>query len=171
LNKSKMINYKENAFSLLGVIVAIFIFSVGLVGISVLASYSLNVANSNKMSIIASMLAQEGIEKIRDIRQMNATWGDWDWYAIKGDGDSEDYQIQYDTDTLSPMGALLPLRKHPITGVYSHDDISSDLTPFTRVVTLTKISANEVGVIVEVKWKDRDKEKSLMAEDRLWNWK
>jgi len=172
-----MTQNKKNGFSLLGVIIAVFIFSVGLVGISALANYSIGVANSSKMSIIAAGLAQEGIEKIRDIRQMNANWDNWEWYDGTLSG-TKYYQVQYDDDEerfnnskIDSLDDAIFLRFNLATGIYSYDLVGTEETSYTRTLTLTKRPEGEISVIVEVKWQDKGKEKSLIAEDRLWNWR
>ena len=77
-----MLNFKEkNGFSLIGIIVATFITLVGLVAILALASISLTGASTSKSRLIASGLAQEGIEIVRDIRASYADWIDWEWYS------------------------------------------------------------------------------------------
>jgi len=58
-------------FSIIEVMIGIFVFSLGLVAIFALLTSSLNVNELNKNSIIAGQLAREQIELIRNIRDTN----------------------------------------------------------------------------------------------------
>jgi prepilin-type N-terminal cleavage/methylation domain-containing protein len=66
----KIIKNKK-AFTLLEIIIVIYIISLGLVGVMSLFLQTIKVQNINKNKLIASQLAQEGIETIRNIRDEN----------------------------------------------------------------------------------------------------
>lgn len=68
MQKSKLTLY---AFSIIEVMIGIFVFSLGLVAIFALLASSLNVNELNKNSIIAWELAREQIELVRNIRDTN----------------------------------------------------------------------------------------------------
>jgi len=157
--KINMLKDNQKGFSLLEVIVAVFIVAVGLVGILTLANMSLKGASTSKMKLIASGLAQEGIEVVRDIRRSNTEWDDW--YSGVSNGD---YRVQYNSANLMSFSET-PLKLDTNSGLYQYS--SGDDSSFYRKITLTKISADEVKVVMEVKWPDN----TLTAEDRLWNWK
>lgn len=61
----------SRAFSIIEVMVGIFIFTLGLVSIYALLASSLNINEYNKNAIIASHLAREQIELFRNIRDTN----------------------------------------------------------------------------------------------------
>ncbi len=157
-----MSNHHQKGFSLLEVIIAIFIAAVGLVGILSLANMSLKESSLSKDRLIASGLAQEGIEIIRDIRKSNIEWSDW--YSGLSNGD---YRVQYNSaDLISYSETPLKLNSN---NLYQYD--SGDNFPFYRKINLTKISADEVKIIAEVKWQIKGNWYYLIAENRLWNWK
>ena len=159
----KISNHHQKGFSLLEVIIAMFIAAVGLVGILSLANMSLKGSSLSENRLIASGLAQEGIEIIRDIRKSNVEWDDW--YAALPNGD---WRVQYDSTSLTTpySGAYLQMDAN---GLYQYD--SGPDTFFKRKITLTKISADEVKVIAELKWQIKGNWHYLIAENRLWNWK
>jgi len=153
---------KSAGFSLIGVIVSLFIISVGLTGIVSLAGMSLKSSNTSKMRLIASGLAQEGIEVIRDTRRANTEWDTW--YSSISNGD---YLVQYNNAGLISFSDI-PL-KIDAQGYYQYD--SGNNSPFYRKINFNKISVDELQLTVEIKWEIRDQWSYLTVEDRLWNWK
>lgn len=158
----KMFCNKQQGVSLLGVIVAIFIISLGMVGILALSSYSLKSSSQSKNETIASGLAQEGVEIVRFMRSANVEWSDW--YSSISSGD---YLVQYNNNSLIPFFET-PLKLDANSGLYQYDYGSN--TIFYRRVNLEKLSDLEVKVISEIKWQDRGEWRYLIVEDRLWNW-
>jgi type II secretory pathway pseudopilin PulG len=158
-------NKKNAGFTLIGVIVAMFILTVGLASILSLAAASLKGAAVSENRLIASTLAQEGIEMIREMRKSYPEWQDW--YDVVVDGD---YRVQYDVPYLLGFSERpLRLRTNSNYGKYQYDSGSNSI--FYRKVTLDKVSAAEVDVTVEMKWDSKGQTHYLIAKDTLWNWK
>lgn len=96
-----MINLNNKWFSIIEILIWIFIFTLGLVSIYALIISSLRLNDYSKNSIIASSLAKEGIELVRNIRDGNYNtihkwnklpWNDvnnlfltWVYYKIEND--------------------------------------------------------------------------------------
>jgi len=160
--KGRVLNHNKG-FSLIGVMVSVFITSVSLVGILGLVNMALQEASLGKMKLIASGLAQEGIEVVRDIRKAETEWDDW--YSSVTSGN---YLIQYDSTSLAVF-ADTPLLLDSGSSLYQYS--TGNNSPFYRKIILTKISANEVKILVEVKWSNRGTWRYLITEGRLWNWK
>jgi len=160
---SRTIFKKENGFSLLGVILSVFICSVSLVAFLSLINISLTAAELSKMRLTAAGLAQEGVEVVRNFRDHQE---DWDaWYLAVANGD---FRVQYNSDDFLNY-AETPLKTNA-SGLYQYDDSGAN-SPFYRKVSLTKISANEVKVAVEIKWFAHREWRYVRVEDRLWNWR
>ena len=155
----------KNGFSLIEVIISIFIISIFLAGVLILVNDSLKQAQFSKMKLIAAGLAQEGIELIVDTRRSNFNWSDWyDWIS------NGDYLVQYDT----VQGTIMPFSETPLkfdasTGLYQYN--SGINTPYYRKITLNKVSNREAKILSEVKWIFKGNWHYLKAENRLWNWK
>ena len=160
---------KRSGFTLVEVLVSLFILSIAITGAFALIAYHLNVADSVKNSAVASGLAQEGMEVVRNLR-------DSDWFAgrqfgsLGGGSVASTYCVQWNsTRLISPC--TNPLKKGA-NGIYSYD---GDLAPsiFLRTVTITRIPATEpveLKVVVTVSWTDRSIPRSLSAEGHLFNW-
>ena len=147
---------------MIGVIVALFVTSIALVSILGLATASLKSTETSQMKLVASGLAQEGIEIVRDMRKANLDWDNWYAAVVSGD-----YLIQYDSNSPSAYSDT-PLLINS-DGLYQYDTGTN--TSFYRKITLTKLSSNQVKVLVEVKWLIKNNWNYLIIEDRLWNWK
>jgi len=165
---------QQKGLSLIGILAAIFITSMGLVAALALANMSVKGAALGEMRLIASGLAQEGIEIVRDTRRANSNWIDWEWYGGGGTrSTSTDYYftVQYDDESLTSIsgpGTSLPL-KIDSNGFYQYD--SGTDGPFYREITLTKESFEQTKVIVEISWQLKGRDYTLIAEDHLWKWK
>jgi Tfp pilus assembly protein PilV len=169
--------YNQKGLSLIGVIVATFIVAIGLVGILALANISIRSSSTSEMALVASGLAQEGIEVVRDIRAANPDWIDWEWYGAMATSTSQTYRFQYNSQCLtccptSPGSCptvKTALKIDTTSGVYQYGSGSN--SSFYRTITLTKNSSEEVKVVVEVEWQAKGETHTLTAEDRLWRYK
>jgi len=154
----------KRGFSLLEVIIATLVVTIGIVGALSLINYSISSATIGKSQIIASGLAQEGLEIVRSIRDDN--WHqDITWNTGLGAGE---YRVQYNN------GALLLLAGNPYlkinsNGYYQYD--SGDDTRFSRKIIISTISAIQIKVVSEVTWSERGDIHNVSAEYRLYNWK
>ena len=86
-------------FSIIEVMISIFIFSMGMASIFMVISSSININNLNKNQIIASNLAREEIELIKNIRDSNyETFHKWNWIP------NNDWINKYDLDKFFIIG-------------------------------------------------------------------
>ena len=73
-------NSNISGFSIIEVMISIFIFSMWMASIFMVISSSMNIDNLNKNQILASNLAREEIELIRNIRDLNyETYHKYNW--------------------------------------------------------------------------------------------
>ena len=160
---------KSKGFTILEVITAVFILTVGVGASLSLINQTLSAATVVEQKLIASYLAQEGIEIVRNIR--DSTWLEkrsdpslaWDEYLGLGD-----WEADYDSQTLtSYSGAFLYIQ---VNGFYGYE-ISSAQTGFTRKITIEKPNPpNEIKVIVEVGWEERGRTHSFTVLEYITNW-
>jgi prepilin-type N-terminal cleavage/methylation domain-containing protein len=179
----------QRGFSLVEVLVAVFIISIAVAGPLTTASGSIRQANYAKDQMIAVHLAQEAIEAIRQIRDTNVISNiNWLTYlglpsnALTGceQGDPNSH-CGIDTSVTpislkrcSQFGACV-LKYNTTSGFYNHQASGADNQPtiFTRSVSIRKDSSKEaVTVLVEVTWQTHPllPQKSITVAEYLLDW-
>ncbi len=115
MENKKKISKKELGFSLMEVIIAIYIITTALMGIMALVISINSSARVSAAKLIAANLAQEGIEVVKSIRDLNFGVNGWDdWYAsISG---SANYIAQYNDTALRPFSDV-SLKYDSVTGL------------------------------------------------------
>ena len=154
----------EKGFTLVETLVALVILTVAMIPILNLTNQASIVTADVQDNLVASGLAQEGIEVIHAIRDTN-------WFANQAfDSGLSDgtYQVEWNSTS------LLSLDGNPVlnlnNGLYTYS--GGTPTKYTRTVTITKINAGELRVVSQVTWVGRSNTaKSISAEDHLFNWK
>lgn len=182
----------RRGFTLVETLVAISIFSFSI--LSILTVTSLGVANTNfaKNKFIASYLAQEGIELVKNYRDtlaQNTTEGQDYWVGFLSQLNScinEEAGIPKgcDIDPLinfsdSTSGIIscdsvsgCPLIYDLNSGFYVSRDVENNIG-FSRLITLKKIDSNlddEVLVSVKVFWQQGSKEEVVEYQTNLFRW-
>lgn len=95
----KTICFNKAGFSLIEVLVAMFILSMGFAAVFSLMTINIRSSENAKNQIIASQLAQEGVELVRNLKDNNSTFTD-----DVGTGGS-DYRIDYNSDYTTFLGS------------------------------------------------------------------
>jgi len=157
---------KQNGFTFLELLVAIFILSVGTAGVLNLISQLSASARFVFDKMTAAYLAQEGIEITRNIRDSN--WiAEKTWDQDIGLGDWEvDYQEQ-------SLGRLYGARHLNVdaNGFYSYS--SGIPTKFTRKINIQKgvIEPDNIQICVTVDWTYTLRSHSVYICERIYNWR
>lgn len=182
---------KNRAFTLVETLVAISIFTVSLIGImSVLASGISNTSYA-KQKMVASYLAQEGIEYIRNMRDTyvlypaNGGWGGGGSFTNRlgncnvgtgcGINNSLSKTDANFTFTCNPSSKCILYIKD---GNYSTDHSIGADSGFTRIIWMTKAdgspcgcsSVDEVKIFSKVEWTQGSGTKSVTFSENLFNW-
>jgi len=158
----------SKSFTLIETAVAIFVLTVGILTVSSLISYLLSISSIASQKLIASYLAQEGIEIVRNIRDTNLLNNDRNWDYGLNDGD---WQGDYNDSSLTRHDAsFLNLEN---SGFYGYDDGAQ--TPFKRRIHIGEIvdqKGEKIGIKVEVEvsWRERGRTHSVKAQENLYNW-
>jgi hypothetical protein len=158
-----MVATNKNAFTVLEIIIAIFILNLAVFGTFILIQQTLIGASLNQLQLTSYYLGQEGMEIVRNIRDTN--WlkrQEWTTGLAVGAGWQEaDYQS---TALVTSQSRLLQIDSN---GFYNYS--SGDNTVFKRRIRITPIS-DYLQVEVIVDWTDRGKDYSVEVIDFLYNW-
>ena len=161
-------NNKEEGITLIEIMVSLVFLSAGLIPLFGVIISSINLSTRIKNNLMASNLAQEGIEVVRAIR--DKAWMDNAPYDR--DLTSGDHLVSWDSDTLSFYDPSTYMRLDPNTKIYSLT-IGTD-TIFKRRINITKIVSPcncEIRVISDVTWVDKGKNLAVTVESHLFDWK
>jgi prepilin-type N-terminal cleavage/methylation domain-containing protein len=161
-----MSQIRENnqGFTLVEVLVTVFIIGVVVTGLYGILAWNIRLAVSISNNYAASLLAQEGIEVVRNIR-------DTEWQQSSSFGLSlpdGDYSVQYDSSALGNDQDEYLSFDAP-TGSFSYN--GSVDTIFKREIVISSPTVDQKAVVVNVTWREYGNDKTLSAEDRLFNWK
>ncbi|MDD5291290.1 MAG: prepilin-type N-terminal cleavage/methylation domain-containing protein [Patescibacteria group bacterium] len=161
---------KQSGFSILEIVVAFSIITIGLVGVLSLTTQNVQVEYVNKNNLVASQLAQEGLELTRNIRDNNWLSGnDWDNGITPGN-----YIVDYAGNITSVEGIEeAKLQQSNDAGeedYYWHQ--AGDLDSlFSRLITITQTSSESLNVSCLVQWEDRGQTYQYVADTILYDWR
>jgi len=158
-------------FSLMEILVVLFIVSSAMLGVVSLIVQNIQVQSVNKNNLIASSLAQEGLELIRQTRDLN--WQNHQPFNTNlSDGS---YQIDYRSSVPTSAAVATPL--YIKDGFYVHDSGGEmDLTPtiFSRQIVITEYQSYP-GKPLEVRsiisWIDRGHPYHYELQTLLFDWR
>jgi type II secretory pathway pseudopilin PulG len=173
-NLLEKINKKE-AFSIIEIVVAIGVVSVGMLGVLSLSLQNIQTDFLNKNNLIASMLAQEGLEIVRQVRDSN-----WLGSAIPFADGIASSTIGVGTSTVDIFGVhnldIVNDFTHASTslwidsnGFYQHFN-SATSTIFKRLIVASS-TAEYLSVKSIVRWTNNGRNHDYVAETLLYDWR
>lgn len=178
LNFHKIFNFKfqknKKAFSLIEIVIILFVISMGLIGILSLIVQNIQSQDYNKNNLIATQLSQEGIELVRRVRDNNFKQSLAFNYGL-AETQPEIFSYCFDYNDTAPVttteACSLRLDSnnfyvHGTTGVPSG---------FSRLIKVQLVDEGSVvgaalKVISEVYWNSRGGISSYTTETWLYNW-
>lgn len=174
-----MISAPQRGFTLIETLVAITVIMTAIAGPLYAMQQTLKMSQSASDQLIASSLAQEGVEFVRAIRDNNylyniGTGSSRSWlYGL--DGTSSSVNCITANCVVDPTQNTVSRTVNPLylsaTGLYNQANSGSS-TPFTRTVRITRIGGTmtEVSVQVVVSWQDRGETQNVTIVDYLHDW-
>jgi len=162
---------KKAGFTLLEVIVAIFVVNVALLALLSLMSYTSINSRTSANRLIALNLAQEGIEIVRNYRDAASNWTSWFSSAQTGDYRAKIALTSPYNWILERNPATFQLRYNSALGLYHHQENGDPLSIFSRRIRIEAVSANQKKVIATVSWTNYGKNYSIVVENWLYKWR
>ena len=187
-------NYQQNnkAFTLVETLVAISIFTVSILGLMSVLTSGISSTNYAKQKIIASYLAQEGIEYIRNIRDDYMLYGNnWNNFRTKinecGNHGTNDKTCYFDDQSLDFSDPSMPMTKILIdscpndlcptllydsnTGKYNYSS-SGVNSGFIRSIQARypRGPDDEIKIISIVSWNQGSGSYNVTFSETLFNW-
>lgn len=163
-------------FTLVETLVAISILMVSIVGPMYSVFQAVQTTYIARDQLIATSLAQEGVEYIRNTRDSNYLYnlghpsGMVNWMNGLAPCTGGNTCMVDATNTQAPTtcaASCLPLVVSA-TNLYAYG--SGTTTRFTRSVNINTVSANEVVVLVTVSWINARVPYSVVVTEHLYNW-
>lgn len=162
---------KTNGQVMLEAVVALSLLALGTLGIFTLLSASLKMNRVSADQYIATNLAAEGVELVKNILDANLMRGDA-WNAGFSNGVKEvsltDPPI-YDSVSFADS-TNQSLKFDEVNRVYSY--AASQDTKFRRTVEILNITSDEIRVVSRVNWRDLGNiPYEIVLENRIFNWR
>ena len=159
-------NKKSPAFTLVEIIVILFIITVGLLGVLSLVIQNIQSQVINKNSIVAYQLAQEGVELVRKTRDTN--WINSNlWNQGLAD---DDYFMDYLDESPQSLEITGSEKLYKNINNYYLHDAGGILSIFSRTINLTSLSDHSMKVLVNISWSNRNKNFNYSLETQLYDW-
>ena len=165
----------RKGFTLIEVIVAIFIMVMGAVGVFGLITRTVVFSSSVNSQLVASYLAQEGLEIMRNMRDTNflkihkgagGIWTDGIIACASPYGCTVELQADYTQTFMDAYNDADFLR---INGSFYGYAPGNDTT-FKRKITIIQSSADVLKVAVDVSWQDKGNARTVRGATELYNW-
>ncbi|MCX6755364.1 MAG: prepilin-type N-terminal cleavage/methylation domain-containing protein [Candidatus Nomurabacteria bacterium] len=179
-------NKNSKGFTLVETLVAISIFTISILGMISILSNGITDTNYAKDKIIATYLAQEGVEFVRNVRDdsvlYNTTNSGWSDFLNRttncvpsGTDQILGCRMNDDLSTTDNFAACADFSSCELyintgTNKYSSDPQSGDDSGFSRIITLnTGVSPNKVTITSNVSWMQKSGRQSVSFTEDLFN--
>lgn len=172
--KQDIYTVAQRGFTLIETFVAVTILVTAVAGPLTLAQKGLQSAILARDQLVASFLAQEGLEFVRERRDNNslASPRPSDWLeGLDACIDPSTCIVNSSDDTVVACGGECPpLRLDTTYGFYNYIG-SNAVTPFTRTVTIVRhANGREAKVYSTLSWRTSIFDREVVLEDVLFKW-
>lgn len=159
---------ENKGLTLIELMIAVFVIAVGTVGAFTVLQKVIVSATLSSSRLVASYLAQEGIEIIRNIRDTNwvLVTPPWDDDISTNPSNYLDYRSSTLPDDANCDGKDY-LKYDDIDGYYK---CSLNGGKFKRTITVDKSEVDKMEVTVRVEWSEYGGAHSITVQENLYNW-
>ena len=168
----------NKGFTLVEVLAAMFIMVMGVLGVFGLIGRTVAFNSSVNSQLVASYLAQEGLEIVRNIRDANflkihkgvgGIWTDGIIACVPPYNPPcvVNREADYTTETSLNVSQDRFL-KISSEGFYNYT--AGDDTIFKRNISITQSSGDVLGISVDVSWQDKENTRTVRGATELYNW-
>lgn len=148
----------NKGFSLVETLVAVMIFSVAIMAVMTVLSGSISNINNVKKKMVATYLAQGGIEYVRNMR---------DTYVISAGTPQEGWDKF--RDDMRGIGCDKE-EGCELCNLVASTLNCSDISGFTRTIQMIEMSSDSFKIISTVSWSVAGKTQSISFSEALFNW-
>ena len=167
-----ILNKKSKAFTLMEVVVILFVLSIGILSVISLMRRSLQFKSLERNLVIATYLSQEGIEVIKNIRDTNIILGldydNFDGFGSAGIGTST-YKVDYygllATSSISIDDSILQFDNN---GFFRHLE-SGENSIFKRLITVRAETTASTSIESWVRWSEKGQNYDYKLETILYD--
>lgn len=168
----------NKGFTIVETLVAIAVLVAAVIGATSAVQTALSSYILSKNQITAFYLAQEGFEKIRNLRDENViNHRNWLYGIAAASGDPcyfgsactvSPIEVVGATQCTAP-GSCPLLREDPTTGLFGYNS-AWPATTFRREISIVSVNANEVALTVTMTWSKGGSIQTFKVRENLLNW-
>lgn len=168
--EDRNVNVKNiRGFTLIETLVAISILMVAVASPLTIAQKGLSSAIYAKDQIIASYLAQDAIEYLRNVSDRNTESG-VNWLSGIKDSCGTSCNVDTSAGSISFCSSCSALKYNENSQIYSY--VSGNNSPFIRVVKVEETVLDvEALITVTMSWKDKNTDRVINFHTRIYNWR
>lgn len=164
---------KNKGFTLIELVISVFIIAIALSGAFTILQRLIASTTLSSSQLVASFLAQEGVEIVRSVRDKNwvedVSWQEGFGYCSPSTANF--CEADYNDGSLSQFTINTQARalKMNSQGFYNYD--SGKDTRFKRKIYIDNLGSGEgFKVTVLVQWQDFGRDYEISVQENLWDW-
>jgi len=150
-------------FTLIEVLISLTIITVGVLGVFALVQQTISFLPISRQKLVASYLAQEGVEIVRNLRDTNIVKGQaWDFGLTSCASGCE---VDYTGANLNGYQDRYLLYNNSF---YNYN--SGSPTLYKRKVIIDSSNVDDLKITIEVSWQEKSRSHLISVREDIYNW-